>query len=92
MIIKGKDVSNVDVSGITDMSSMFDNCDHEYEVEECGNENRTIYLNHIRKDLVHIGCFVGTREEAIKAISDKYTGAGRNAYVNKVNQLFGMVK
>ena len=56
----------------------------------CGRENRVIYLNLKDKNLIRIGCFKGTKEEAIRAIREKYTGDERDEYITKVEECFAM--
>ena len=59
-------------------------------VYNCGNENRAIYLDLVDKNLICIGCFKGTKEEAMKVIGAKYSGAGAESYIAKVNECFDM--
>ena len=60
-------------------------------VYDCGNSKRAIYLNLKDKTLIHIGCFVGTKDEAIDAIKDKYDDGDRDAYITKVNECFELI-
>ena len=59
-------------------------------VHECGETKRSIWLDYKNKKKIHIGCFCGTRLQAIKAIKIKYNGDARDAYIEKVNQCFDM--
>ena len=51
----------------------------------CGNLNRTVIRY---KKLCYIGCFTGTKEQAIKAISKKYTGIAKDDYISKIEELY----
>jgi len=54
----------------------------------CGNSDRVITL----KDGIYtIGCFKGTKEEAIEAISNKYDGVARDAYLAKLDDAENML-
>ena len=48
----------------------------------CGDNDRVITLSN---SIYTIGCFRGTKEEAVKAIEEKYTGEDKIAYVKKLN-------
>ncbi len=61
-------------------------------VYDCGDCSRMIYLDFKNKDLIHIGCFKGTKELAIEAISKKYTGEYRKLYIQKVEKCFSLRK
>jgi len=55
---------------------------------ECGDEKRVITY----KDGVYtIGCWEGTYDEAMEAISEKYTGEARDAYITKLDDAKDMV-
>jgi len=54
-------------------------------VTGCGDSDRVIMRY---KDICRIGCFSGTREEAIKAIEIKYKGLAKDTYIAKINELF----
>ena len=54
-------------------------------VTECGNENRAVLRYG---DTCHIGCFKGSKGEAIEAIGNKYGGASRDRYIAKINELY----
>ncbi len=54
-------------------------------VNNCGNEHRTIMRI---KDKCIIGCFTGSKDEAIDRIKNDYTGDDAIEYINKVNLLF----
>ena len=85
-----QDISNWDISHVESKDFMFVGCEHEYYKENCGEFERTIYLNHIDPTLIHIGCFVGTKEEAIKKIKEKYKGAAMEKYIQDVKDVFEM--
>jgi len=53
----------------------------------CGFENRVITLSN---GIYNIGCFEGTKEEAIKAIDEEYSGEGRDAYLKKLDDCENM--
>ncbi len=53
-----------------------------------GDNKRIMFINPIDERLIHIGCFSGTRHEAIEEISKKYSGIKAKTYINKVNKLF----
>jgi hypothetical protein len=57
-------------------------------VNNCGNVNRTIYLDLQDKSLIAIGCFKGTKEEAINRINEKYSGNAAKEYITKVEQCY----
>lgn len=59
-------------------------------VYNCGNWNRTIYLDLKDKSIVRIGCFRGTKSEAIEAVRKRYTGSDADDYIAKIEQLFNM--
>jgi len=54
-------------------------------VTECGNHKRIIYKY---KDNCYIGCFKGTRNDAVIAICNKYTGTCRDEYIDKIKELY----
>ena len=56
----------------------------------CGRANRAIHLDLKDKNLIRIGCFKGTKEEAIRAISKKYNCKERDEYITKVDECFAM--
>jgi len=39
----------------------------------------------IKDSIYEIGCFEGTYDEAVKIISEKYTGKARDLYISKLN-------
>jgi len=47
-------------------------------VTGCGSSDRTIARY---KDVCYIGCFTGTKSEAIKAIESEYEGGAKDAYI-----------
>jgi len=54
-------------------------------VTGCGGEDRVVIRY---KDTCYIGCFTGTREEAIRAIGNKYKDDGKDVYITKINELY----
>ena len=78
---------NLSVGGYLDLSgTAITNYPVMYD---CGHEARAIYLDLKDKSLCHIGCFKGTKQQAIEAISRKYKGSDvMYDYIDKVNQLF----
>ena len=54
-------------------------------VTNCGNLNRTVIRY---KKLCYIGCFTGTKKQAIKAISKKYTDKNKDDYIAKIEELY----
>jgi len=62
-------------------------------IYNCGDENRAIYLDLKDKNIIHIGCFEGTREGAIRAIKNKYyLLEDRQDYIAKVEKCFELEK
>ena len=59
-------------------------------VYNCGNEDRSIYLDLKDKSLIRIGCFIGDEPEAIHAIKQKYSGKKADAYITKVRECFAI--
>jgi len=59
-------------------------------VFHCGVKHRTIYRTKDEPDLINIGCFNGTKDEAIIAISKKYKSKERDDYISKVNKCFSV--
>ena len=54
----------------------------------CGKHNRCIYISRSEPSIINIGCFEGTKEEAIEAISNKYRGTEKDDYISKVEECF----
>ena len=54
----------------------------------CGDKKRAIYLDLKDKTLIQIGCFKGTKKEAIAKISIDYSGKAKFDYIAKVNECF----
>jgi phosphoribosylanthranilate isomerase len=54
-----------------------------------GKSKRCIYIKKSNPEIIHIGCFSGTKEEAIKAVSEKYSGNSRDEYIEKIEECFG---
>ena len=61
-------------------------------VYDCGKYNRAIYLDLVDKSLIRIGCFKGTKNEAIEAVKQKYSGDEQIEYINKIEECFGWNK
>ena len=57
-------------------------------VFHCGQYSRTIYIKKESPDIIYIGCFKGTKPEAIDSISKKYSGQEYIDYISKVEQCF----
>jgi len=57
-------------------------------VHYCGDENRVICINVDKPEIIHIGCFKGTKEEAIKAVSEKYDGKAKKKYISQIEECF----
>jgi len=55
-------------------------------VTDCGSKKRTIYRYNTT---CYIGCFEGTYDEAISAISKKYEYYSRDSYIKKIDMLYG---
>ena len=76
---------NLSVNG----SLYLSNTQINYPFEEnCGENNRYIHLDFNDKTKIRIGCFIGNKDEAIKAVSNKYTGEDAEDYINKINNCF----
>ncbi len=58
----------------------------------CGTQDRVIYLWPNDQTRIQIGCFRGTRDEAIYAVKKRYAAVpdAMKDYVNKINQCFEM--
>jgi len=54
----------------------------------CGDSNRVIKIHLSDPDIIHIGCFKGIRDEAVEAISEKYSGEKKEDYIRKVDNCF----
>jgi len=57
-------------------------------IHNAGNHNRYIYRLIETPELIHIGCFRGTQQEAIDAIRRNYDGEDMDEYISKVNECF----
>ena len=55
-------------------------------VHYCGNINRVIYINKNQPNIINIGCFKGTKEEAIAAVKKKYINPKK--YIFKIKECF----
>ena len=60
-------------------------------VYDCGRSKRAIYLDLKDKNIIHIGCFQGTKDQAIEAIKKEYCQEEAEKYIEKVEQCFEMV-
>ena len=56
----------------------------------CGNNHRRIFRTKSYPDIINIGCFDGTKDEAINLIKDKYSDnkVARKEYIKKVKKCF----
>lgn len=57
-------------------------------VHHCGRSNRVIYRTKAEPDIIHIGCTSYSKDEAIAAISEEYSGEEKEVYINKVLECF----
>ena len=59
-------------------------------VHRCGFSRRSIFIYKDRPKIIHIGCFKGTKDEAIEAIKSKYylDEDAMNEYIAKVEECF----
>ena len=64
-----------------------------YIVHNCGNENRSIMIYKDNPKIIYIGCFSGTKEEAIEAIRKRYCLHEEIMidYIAKVEECFNFV-
>jgi hypothetical protein len=61
-------------------------------VHDCGDSKRSIWLDYKNKNRIHIGCFKGSKKQAIKAIKAKYKGVACDEYIAKVKECFAKAK
>ena len=55
-------------------------------VHNCGEHNRTIFIQKKNTNVIHIGCYSGTKEEVIQAVQEKY---GLNSeYEKQIHECF----
>ena len=60
-----------------------------WDMENCGSSRRNIYIVNQKGILkVKLGCFWGTKEEAIKAIEEKYRKEQGDEYIIKIKLAF----
>lgn len=59
-------------------------------VHNCGNNNRSIYLDYNDRSVIHIGCFVGNKHEAIERIKANYKDP--EEYIKDVERCFELDK
>ena len=57
-------------------------------VYNCGDEDRAIYLDLKDKSIIRIGCFKGTKEEAISAVENRYSGDSMKKYISQIGECF----
>ena len=53
-----------------------------------GKYNRCIYIKKDNPNIIYIGCFSGTKPEAIASINSKYSGQEAIDYISKVEECF----
>jgi len=72
---------SLDLQGCTGLTAAIFNC---------GKNNRTILpYNHPTKGrVISLGCFIGTKDEAIKAVKEKYSGQDALDYITKIELAF----
>jgi hypothetical protein len=56
----------------------------------CGKYNRQIIIRKDNPNIIEIGCFRGTKEEAITRINYKYDGQEAIDYIAKVEECFSL--
>lgn len=56
---------------------------------DCGDSGRIIFIDKSKPEIIRIGCFSGTKEEAIVAINRDYSGDNAKNYIAKVEECFG---
>lgn len=73
---------SLDLQGCTGLTKVIHNC---------GDCNRSIspYNHKAKGRVISLGCFVGTKAEAIKAVRAKYSGQAALDYIAKIEQAFG---
>jgi hypothetical protein len=54
-------------------------------VYNCGDSDRAIYLDLEDQSLIRIGCFKGTKEEAIQVVTKNFHDE-RDLYISKINE------
>jgi hypothetical protein len=82
---------NLTVSGLLELRGT--NITNHPVVYNCGYNNRAIYIDLEDKSLIRIGCFKGTKEEAIQAVTREYQNKNdRDLYINKINECFELQK
>lgn len=69
----------------------FEKYSRRYAFEfNCGDYGRIIWIDRAEPEVINIGCFKGTKYEAIAAVRHKYLH-GVNAYIAKINSCFEKV-
>ena len=60
----------------------------------CGEHRRSIYIYKRNPKVIVMGCFIGTKKEAIKAIKSKYkhNKRAKSNYIKKVEACFKQAK
>ena len=62
-------------------------------IHYCGKSNRVIYINLDDPEIICIGCFKGTKEEAIERIKNSgYNKKGKKKYIKKIKKCFKLAK
>jgi hypothetical protein len=59
-------------------------------IHNCGNSNRLIIIRKDNPNIIEIGCYRGTKEEAIERINNKYDGQEAIDYIAKVEECFSL--
>jgi len=61
---------------------------NKVEIHKAGYKLRTIYINRETPELIHIGCFTGTFQEAVNKILESYKDKEAAQYIAKVAECF----
>ena len=56
----------------------------------CGVKNKCIYIKKSKPLIINIGCFSGTKNEAIEAVSKRYNGKDKLDYIESINECFNI--
>ena len=64
----------------------------QINTHNCGSSNRVICINLDTPKKIIIGCFEGTKKEAIKRIKNDYKGKEAKDYIKKVKKCFKLAK
>ena len=57
----------------------------------CGPEGRVVRIYKSNPNIIHLGCFIGTKTEAIAAVKEKYPGRCSN-YIKQIKNCFAEAK